>query len=77
MKTLTPVESVAEEIVDNFTTAKDLNTHKAVVEVLDGMKKDLFKEAAEGIVSAQATAGWNKALTDAIQKMDELFGVSK
>ena len=93
MKKLEPVESVASDVlIEDFDgslakriTLDRLNTHKAVVELLEGMKivhtKDcgVCNNCETHVSSCEAyliTYGKNKSLTDAIQKVDELFGVS-
>ena len=50
---------------------RDLNTHKAVVEVLEGMKLPQKPELNDELNASREQN--NITLTDAIQKMDELF----
>jgi hypothetical protein len=83
MTKLEPVESVVYKALENkvyereeLLTQDRINTHKAVVELLKGMKKNknsIKHFSGNGYYNQQ---GYNQALQDAIQKMNELFGVS-
>ena len=75
------------EETELWLTQDRLNTHKAVVSILEGMKRDLKvieKECHQKGVAlgkrkraVSVAFGNNQALTDAIQKVDELFNVIK
>jgi hypothetical protein len=66
------VENTLGEVIFNgfvyvpksaLTTAIEAERAR-IVQGVEGMKKDTLEEARNGIVAAQATAGYNKAISD-------------
>lgn len=50
----------------SFFKSREERMLKELAEGIEGMKKDVMKEAREGIINAQSTAGYNIALKEVL-----------